>query len=880
MLCRRHVEKFKSAVFRLTWRRCSVTRLLIVAVAICAFSIFYLSYRLVATQTSTRTQNPPRPSISCRDGLQAMRHNPNDHTLHSNFRTGKKVLVLVESPYSDSAKSILNTLEAVRMDYKVETVWKNLPMFTHHDKGKFSVVVFESLVAYTRLDSWNRQIMDKYCKDYGVGMIMFVQPMENVGTDYVSVLGFPLELQQNIRLKDYQLDTTSSIWRITRPGEIIHSVPGDDWTVFHSNHSSYQPLAKAVLAQSFWDDQEYIDDNMTVVPVVRDCGLIDNIQRVLFGHGLDFWLHHLLFLDSLSFLSGGKLSLSLDRYIQVDIDDIFVGQTGIRMEKPDVEALIDAQTRLQSQVPGFHFNLGFSGYYYKHGSEAENEGDEYLIKNSNKFWWFDHMFQHEQAHKRTLEELEKSMLKSYAFAKEHNIVVSQQYAVAPHHSGVYPVHDSLYDAWKNVWDMRVTSTEEYPRLHPFWRRRGFIHRGIMVLPRMTCGLFTHTIMMENYPGGKEHLDHSIQGGELFETIIYNPVNIYMTHLSNYGNDRLALYTFESVVKFVQCWTNLKLQQVLPMQLAFKYFDLFPEEKEPIWQNPCSYKRHIEIWATSKDCNRLPKFLVIGPQKTGTTALYTFLAMHPAIMSNYPSPETFEEVQFFNGKNYIKGLDWYMEFFPIPNNATSDFLFEKSATYFDNERVPMRAHALLPKAKIICILINPAKRAYSWYQHMKSHQDATALNYTFYEVITATEDAPSSLLDLKARCLQPGLYVQHLLRWLDYFPTRQLFIIDGEQLRSDPVLTMTHVQRFLHIQPLYNYSQSLRYDPKKGFFCQVVSEEKNKCLGRGKGRVYLPMEPASDEYLRQYYKQDNIALSKLLLRLNHRVPQWLQEELRN
>lgn len=64
--------------------------------------------------------------------------------------------------------------------------------------------------------------------------------------------------------------------------------------------------------------------------------------------------------------------------------------------------------------------------------------------------------------------------------QEHNIPVTQQYAVAPHHSGVYPVHDPLYDAWKNVWDMRVTSTEEYPRLHPFWRRRGFIHRGIMV----------------------------------------------------------------------------------------------------------------------------------------------------------------------------------------------------------------------------------------------------------------------------------------------------------------------------------------------------------------------------------------------------------------
>ena len=42
---------------------------------------------------------------------------------------------------------------------------------------------------------------------------------------------------------------------------------------------------------------------------------------------------------------------------------------------------------------------------------------------------------------------------------------------------------------------------------------------------------------------------------------------------------------------------------------------------------------------------------------GTTALYTFLQLHPAIVSNYNSPDTFEEVQFFNGNNYHKGIDW-------------------------------------------------------------------------------------------------------------------------------------------------------------------------------------------------------------------------------
>lgn len=61
------------------------------------------------------------------------------------------------------------------------------------------------------------------------------------------------------------------------------------------------------------------------------------------------------------------------------------------------------------------------------------------------------------------------------------------------------------------------------------------------------------------------------------------------------------------------------------------------------------------------------------------------------------------------------LPRYMEFFPIPSNTTSDFYFEKSANYFDSEVAPRRAAALLSKAKVITILINPADRAYSWYQ---------------------------------------------------------------------------------------------------------------------------------------------------------------------
>ena len=97
---------------------------------------------------------------------------------------------------------------------------------------------------------------------------------------------------------------------------------------------------------------------------------------------------------------------------------------------------------------------------------------------------------------------------------------------------------------------------------------------------------------------------------------------------------------------------------------------------------------------------------------------------------------------------------YMDLFPmrIPGQMTNKtYLFEKSATYFDRDVVPTRAYRLLKHAKLIAILISPAKRAYSWYQHMRAHEDEIAMHYSFHEVITATpNNASKALRSLQSR----------------------------------------------------------------------------------------------------------------------------------
>ena len=94
------------------------------------------------------------------------------------------------------------------------------------------------------------------------------------------------------------------------------------------------------------------------------------------------------------------------------------------------------------------------------------------------------------------------------------------------------------------------------------------------MPRQTCGLFTHTLFYDKFPGGPAKLEASIRGGELFNLILTNQFNVFMTHLQNYGQDRLSLYTFGHLFEFVNKWTNLKITQVLKFELYLgikKYF---------------------------------------------------------------------------------------------------------------------------------------------------------------------------------------------------------------------------------------------------------------------------------------------------------------------
>ncbi|KAH9281346.1 Bifunctional heparan sulfate N-deacetylase/N-sulfotransferase 2 [Echinococcus granulosus] len=667
--------------------------------------------------------------------------------------------------------------------------------------------------------------------------------------------------------------------------------------------------------------------------VLKDMGKFDGIERLLFAYRpLQHWSTSLLLNDAIHHFFEDSAVLEYDlgllRYVHIDIDDVFVASRGDRMTPADVENLVETQNRWRRHfMPGFTFHMGFSGMFFLLGNPQEQLGDEALIQYRHQFKWFCHTYSHLQPHLLSPSELLQQFKLNKQFAEEKDLPIVDGYAVAPHHSGVYPVIPHLYTAWKEVWNINVTTTEGYPKLFPPHSRRGFHYQGVQVLPRQVCGVYTSTMLLNSYPGGVERLDGMAFGGDLFDTLLFRPVNLYMTHYGNYAQDRLALYVFERVFAFLRGWTRLKVQWAPIWRLMEYHLAFNPTERAsaptsmPVHSDPCVNPRHEAIWfpaACISSERRLPAAIIVGPQKTGTTALLAFMAMHPNLQPNrFLSHPPYEEVQFFsNSTIYSKGVAFYNDQFYSPVTGIN---FEKSATYFDSSLAVVRMAALLPKAKIIVLLRDPMLRAHSWYQHQRAHKVPVALNFTFTEVLNAssldeamaiaTAAASSSfnakhlaaqLYQLHLKCVEPSVYATHFRHWLHHYRANRILLVDVERLESDPAEVLRDVQEFLNVSTFIDYSKLLVWSERKGYYCarggpypkarQLLKRNglsrDQWCLSESKGRSYNHSLPSATNRSTPF-AESNRQLASLILQYpfwrpsrSHSatdlLPRWLRD----
>lgn len=228
-------------------------------------------------------------------------------------------------------------------------------------------------------------------------------------------------------------------------------------------------------------------------------------------------------------------------------------------------------------------------------------------------------------------------------------------------------------------------------------------------------------------------------------------------------------------------------------------------------------RNAERQATSR-WRRLPDFLIIGAQKSGTTSLYYYLCRHPEV-----APAIAKGVHYFEDQ-YAKGLHWYRSRFPL--RVRDRITGEASPEYLFHPLVPERVTRDLPDVKLIALLRNPVERAYSHYQHERAKG---VENLSLAAALSAegdrlrgemervrADDGYISFPLLHYSYRSRGLYAEQIERWLKVAPKDRLLILQAERLFSDPAAIVEQTLSFLglpkHASGDYPVQNERRYEP--------------------------------------------------------------------
>lgn len=340
------------------WRRSILGRFLVgtFIISIVSFGILlYHAEDIVFGKSKRRIVTVPFIAEKCHQPVQKGLHFIGSQALLDTANSTAdnieaRVLIVLRSSSVTFRGDIIHILESNRISYQHVFLTEKtvFPPLSSSGVGSFSVIVFESIRFYYYLNRASRQLVDDYCREFSVGIVLFSE-QENYGSIEHSYDRLHLRIQTGLSgLRNGELNPKSRLLRLTRAGGTLDRLPKTRWNVFSPNHSTYEPVefATSDITRRIDDVQEdglkHTVKSQKHHTVLLDYGQLDGICRVYFGYGLQFWLHKLLFMDALALLSRGKHAKSLDRWLVVDIDDIFVGKTGTRLTKEDVKVGVHA----------------------------------------------------------------------------------------------------------------------------------------------------------------------------------------------------------------------------------------------------------------------------------------------------------------------------------------------------------------------------------------------------------------------------------------------------------------------------------------------------------------------------------------------------------
>jgi hypothetical protein len=264
--------------------------------------------------------------------------------------------------------------------------------------------------------------------------------------------------------------------------------------------------------------------------------------------------------------------------------------------------------------------------------------------------------------------------------------------------------------------------------------------------------------------------------------------------------------------------------------------------------------------------RLPDFIAVGPQRTGTTWLHQVLLGHVGLPST-------KETDFFS-RHFDRGLDWYLAYFSnCPANLP---MGEIDPNYFGIAEAYERISATIPRCKIVVSLRDPTERAWSSYRTMR--RDAWT-RVGFEETVTRNDVIRES-----------SRYALHLANLQRLFGADRVLVLFYEELEENPQAYLDRVCDFIEVPRIpiegspaaTERVNAVTHAPRSRRVAQNARNARDWMLRHrwhrthalfeslglwrrafGGGEEFGEMDPATENRMREYFRAEVEDLERLL-----------------
>ena len=204
------------------------------------------------------------------------------------------------------------------------------------------------------------------------------------------------------------------------------------------------------------------------------------------------------------------------------------------------------------------------------------------------------------------------------------------------------------------------------------------------------------------------------------------------------------------------------------------------------------------------------FLIIGAQKSATTALFRYLQNHKQIAM--PAEK---EAPLFTSDVTSAQIDAFINLHFDCSDQDAEPCLRGKATpqYMCDKNVPSRIFGYNPNMKLIAVLREPIDRAWSQYRmNLRRETEGRTFDTAVEELLNEnylskarTGVAPSHQSGYEAEgdfYLAWSEYGRILHNYTEYFQSQQLLIIYTQELEKNPGAAMDKVLSFLDLEPGY------------------------------------------------------------------------------